>query len=154
MGEDKQDNSLRWLLVISAVVSIASAIGMYFLVRTAEPKAISSALASVAEVGGIISGLSLSGTAVLTLNGRFTVRLLARYGRAIRFILFGGFSILVSISLLSAVSVLWEGTAFPLYVLSAGVPTMFVVLLATALLINGAFSNEQGKGDEKKPVRI
>lgn len=154
MSKSKQDHSLRWLLAISVMVALIIGSGMYLLIKDIESKAVTDALSSIAEVGGIISGLSLSGTAVLTLNGRFTLRLLARYGHAIRFILFGGFSILVTVSLVSALAVLWEGSLFPKLVLAFGVPTMFVVLLATALLINGAFSTEQSDGVPKRQIRV
>ncbi|WP_316316202.1 hypothetical protein, partial [Clavibacter michiganensis] len=104
---------------------------------------LAAGLTNVATIGGIVSGLSLSGTAVLTLSGRYTLRIVERFGSAIRFVLFGGFSVLVTASLLCAVSVMWAEQMWTRYVLAFTIPVMLVTLIATALLINSAFAWER-----------
>ncbi|WOF22581.1 hypothetical protein N8K70_14455 [Microbacterium betulae] len=97
-------------------------------------------LTNVSTIGGIVSGLSLSGTAVLALSGRYTSRVIGRYGSVIRFVLFGGFTILVAASLLCAVAVVWVDQMWTRFVLGFTIPLMLLTLVATALLINSAFA--------------
>lgn len=140
MSEQKRDHSLWITLVVSVIIISAIGAVLYLPIGCVTNANIAAGLTNIGTVGGIISGLSLSGTAVLTLNGRYTVRLLERWGSAIRFVLFGGFSLLVATALLCALSVMWVGQIWPRYVLAYSIPVMLVTLIATALLINSAFA--------------
>lgn len=124
----------------------------YSVTPYAKDAELAAGLTNVATIGGIVSGLSLSGTAVLSLSGRYTVRILERYGSAIRFVLFGGFAVLVTASLLCAVSVMWADEIWPRYVLAFTVPLMLITLLATAMLINSAFAREREGNNMKELV--
>lgn len=146
MPEAKRDHSLWLTLTICIVIVIGLGIGLSVLFGYVKNVELAAGLTNVATIGGIVSGLSLSGTAVLTLSGRYTLRILERYGSAIRFVLFGGFSLLVTASLLCAISVMWADELWTRYVLAFTVPVMLVTLIATALLINSAFAWERSGG--------
>lgn len=151
MAGNKRDYSLLITLVVCLVVIAAGGWFLEMLLQPVGPTELTAGLTNVATIGGIVSGLSLSGTAVLTLSGRYTSRILARFGSVIRFILFGGFSILVSASLACAVSVMWVGQDWVRWLLAYTIPVMFVTLLATALLINSAFATERN-GESAAPT--
>ncbi len=143
MPETKRDHSLWITLVICIALIVGAGIGLSFAFGYVKNAELAAGLTNVATIGGIVSGLSLSGTAVLTLSGRYTLRILERYGSAIRFVLFGGFAILVTASLLCAISVMWADELWTRYLLAFTVPIMLVTLIATALLINSAFAWER-----------
>lgn len=149
-----RNNARRDLIVVLglAAVGVAGAGALLtWAVWDVCPDRLAEGLTNVATIGGIVSGLSLSGTAVLALSGRYTARVVGRYGAVIRFVLFGGFAVLVAASLLSAMSVLWVDQLWPRFVLGFTVPLMLLTLLGTALLINSAFAwNETGQ-TERKP---
>ena len=143
MPQTKRDHSLWVTLGICVVLVAGIGIGLSYLFEDVKDAELAAGLTNVATIGGIVSGLSLSGTAVLTLSGRYTLRILERFGSAIRFVLFGGFSLLVTASLLCAISVMWADESWTRYVLAFTVPVMLVTLIATALLINSAFAWER-----------
>ncbi|THG30571.1 hypothetical protein E6C70_14475 [Glaciibacter flavus] len=149
MPEIRRDHSLWLTLVVCIVVVVGGGIGLLFPLAQVKNVELAAGLTNVATIGGIVSGLSLSGTAVLSLSGRYTLRILERYGSAIRFVLFGGFAVLVTASLLCAVSVMWADEQWPRYVLAFTVPLMLITLLATALLINSAFARERDGNNPK-----
>lgn len=140
MAKQKRDPSLWITLGICIVFTAAAGFLLEMPLRNVKPADLSAGLTNVATIGGIVSGLSLSGTAVLTLSGRYTLRILEKFGSAIRFVLFGGFSVLVSASLACAVSVMWVREDWVRFVLAFTIPVMLVTLVATALLINSAFA--------------
>ena len=143
MPDPKKDWSL-WLVLtgcVAAILVIGFLLELAF--RTVRPDDLAAGMTNVATIGGIVSGLSLSGTAVLTLSGRYTLRILEKYGSAIRFVLFGGFALLVTASLLCALAVMWSSEDWARYVLAFTVPVMLVTLVTTALLINNAFGWEK-----------
>jgi hypothetical protein len=143
MPEARRDHSLWITLAICLAVVAGAGIGLSALLVDVCDERLAAGLTNVATIGGIVSGLSLSGTAVLTLSGRYTLRIVERFGSAIRFVLFGGFSVLVTASLLCAVSVMWADQMWTRYVLAFTIPVMLVTLIATALLINSAFAWER-----------
>lgn len=143
MPNGKRDPSLWITLAICIAFITAGGLLLEIPLRQVKAEDLSAGLTNVATIGGIVSGLSLSGTAVLTLSGRYTLRILERFGSAIRFVLFGGFSVLVSASLACAVSVMWVGEDWVRFVLAFTIPVMLVTLIATALLINSAFAWER-----------
>lgn len=108
-------------------------------------------LTNVANVGGIVSGLSLSGTAVLAISGKYASRVVPIYGPLIRFILFGGFVALVLISLTCAMSVLWIEQIWVRVVLGFTPPFMLATLILTAFLISGAFAWSESDREVEKP---
>lgn len=150
MPEAKKDHSLWITLVISVIVVAGAGIGLTYPIGYVKNVELAAGLTNVATIGGIVSGLSLSGTAVLTLSGRYTLKIMQRFGSAIRFVLFGGFAVLVTASLTCAISVMWADQVWTRYVLAFTIPVMFVTLVATALLINSAFAWERSSGENVK----
>jgi hypothetical protein len=153
MTSGRTDWSLWLVLVVSVlIVGIAS----YLLHMALEPvnaAMLSNGLTNVATIGGIVSGLSLSGTAVLTLSGRYQSQVIGRFGTVVRYILFGGFSLLVAASLLCALSVVWVDQGWVKWVLAITAPVMLLTLISTALLINSAFSwKEQEPSSRADPM--
>ncbi|MDQ0649511.1 magnesium-transporting ATPase (P-type) [Microbacterium natoriense] len=138
------DREARRQLVIVLTTAGAIVVGLGALltwgILDVKSDRLAAGLTNVATIGGIVSGLSLSGTAVLALSGRYTSRVLGKYGSVIRFVLFGGFTVLVAASLLCAVSVLWADQIWTRFVLGFTIPLMLMTLIATALLINSAFA--------------
>lgn len=150
LAKHNGDKTLYWTLIgVVAFVAAAGTAGFVFI-KDIESVRVSAALTNIAQVGGIISGLSLSGTAVLTLNGRFSTKILEHYGPVIRFVLFGGFSILIALSFLASLAVMWETTLFARAVIAYATPAMLIILVFTALLINSAFAWDRSR---KKPLR-
>ncbi|MBD7956709.1 hypothetical protein H9651_03575 [Microbacterium sp. Sa4CUA7] len=150
MANGKRDPSLWITLAVCIAFITAGGFLLEIPLRQVKAADLSAGLTNVATIGGIVSGLSLSGTAVLTLSGRYTLRILERFGSAIRFVLFGGFSVLVSASLACAVSVMWVGEDWVRFVLAFTIPVMLVTLIATALLINSAFAWESPSGQDEE----
>jgi len=148
----KKDWSLWATLGVALFVWIALGCLLTWLIQPVPHDRLSAGLGNVATIGGIVSGLSLSGTAVLTLSGRYKERVAGRFGPAIRFVLFGGFATLVGASLLCALAVLWVEQPWVKALLGFTVPAMFVILIATALLINSAFKwGEPPRGPKASP---
>ncbi|WP_336652898.1 MULTISPECIES: hypothetical protein [unclassified Leucobacter] len=149
------DRASKVQLVIILVVAVVLVGAFGFLLTWAISEVsdarLEAGLTNVATIGGIVSGLSLSGTAVLALSGRYTAKVVGKYGSVIRVILFGGFSVLVAASLLCAVSVLWVDQAWTRAVLGYTVPLMLLTLIATALLINSAFAWNEPQRPKTKP---
>lgn len=149
------DRQAKRQVVIVLVVGLVLALGLGALLTWAlhdvKVSRLETGLTNVATIGGIVSGLSLSGTAVLALSGRYTSRVLGKYGSFIRFILFGGFTLLVVASLLCAVSVLWVDQFWTRIVLGCTVPLMLLTLISTALLINSAFAWNEPRGTTRTP---
>jgi len=135
--------SLIVVLIVTALLSLAAGALLTCLIGDLESDRIEAALTTVSTTGSIISGLSLSGTAVLSLSGRYRKSVLQRWGGAVRFVLFGGFALLVCLSLALALSVLWIDEFWPRVVLGYSVPAMAAVLISTALLISSAFKWEE-----------
>jgi hypothetical protein len=115
--------------------------------------AVVGGLNGVATTGGIISGLSVNGTAILALSGEYRAAVLDRYGSEVRFVLFGGFVLLVAASLGSAVSVVWVTQFWPRFVLAAAVPILAIVLCATAALVSSAFKWQSRPGPKQSPMK-
>ncbi len=140
MASSSGKRELVIVLVLAAAAVIVVGSLLTWALWSVRPSQLTSGLTNVATIGGIVSGLSLSGTAVLALSGRYTTRIIGRYGRFIRFVLFGGFTVLVAASLLCALSVVWADQTWTKFVLGFTIPLMLLTLVATALLINSAFA--------------
>lgn len=144
---------LEFAIVGAVALVLVSAIGfgVTTLVWAADASSIEQALSNVGTVGGIVSGLSLSGTAVLALDGRFATHVLLRYGPVVRFVLFGGFILLVTASLSCAVAVVWADQLWSRAVLGFSAAVILTVLVSTALMVNAAFSwKDVSDNDVKK----
>jgi len=151
--EDEKDLSLPVLLLASILVVVIVGQLLSAAVMDLKSTLAAAALTNVATVGGLVSGLSLSGTAVLTLSGRYRDSVAKPFGRVIRFILFGGFATLVLIALLCGMSVAWIEQDWTRYVLGFAPPMIATLLIATARLVSSAFAWEDstGKAPKSKP---
>lgn len=140
------DRSLIVTLGVAVALVALSARGLYSGVESLPKDSVATGLTNLATIGGIVSGLSLSGTAVLSLSGKYVARLHARYGYAIRFVLFGGFALVVTLSLGCAVATMWSDEWWARVLVSVAAPTILAVLISTALLVNSAFAWKE-RGD-------
>lgn len=138
--EAKRDLSLVWALIVAIIAMAGGGTLITWAVWCAPASAIAGGLTNVATIGGIVSGLSLSGTAVFALSGRYAERVTNRYGSAIRFVLFGGFTLVVTASILCGIAVVWQTEAWVRAVLGYSTALTVVTLLTTALLVNSAFA--------------
>lgn len=122
--------------------------------KGASSENISIALTNASTVGGIVSGLSLAATSILTISGSYREHVLKNYGTTVRFLLFGGFALVVSFSLIASVSMLWEGEPWLIWVLGITLSVTLLIMLMTALLYSAAFDWQQfddNSDSAKKP---
>lgn len=126
-----------WSLVI--IVPITSAVLIVLFGRCLPPSNIQAALTNVATIGGIVGGLSLTASSILALTGEYRKKILEPYGWAVRALLFGGFSVIVVMSLLSGVAVMWAHKGWAIYVLAVSVCVILLALLSTAMAFNAAY---------------
>jgi hypothetical protein len=139
-----------WVLLAVVIVFVAlTGTLLKIAVSDACEDQLQAGLAGVASTGGIVSGLSLSATSVLTLSGRYRSVVLAAYGPAIRFVIFGGFSLVVLAAFACAIAPVWIAQEWVRYVLAFAVPIMVSVTLATALLVNRAFGYDRDQRSEQ-----
>ncbi len=80
MPEARRDHSLWITLAICLAVVAGAGIGLSALLVDVCDERLAAGLTNVATIGGIVSRLSRSGTAVLTLSGRYTLRIVERFG--------------------------------------------------------------------------
>lgn len=144
MGAKMMPERLSTLATVAALLlgTIAATLALHASFGRLCDDTVKDALQAVATTGGIISGLSVNGTAILALNGRYREVVLARWSSSVRFVLFGGFFTVVAISLGSALSIVWIDKPWTRWLLAAAVPVYLLVLVSTALLISSAFKWE------------
>lgn len=143
-----------WIIVL--VVPAAAAGAITYFGKDVSDAGLQSALTNVATIGGIVGGLSLTASSILALSGEYREKVLKPYGWAVRSLLFGGFSVVVVVSLLSGVAVLWADKGWVIYVLAAAVFVILIALLSTAMAFNAAYRWEdtpKRKSRVKLPAR-
>lgn len=139
------------LLLLSIIVSIVSGAAVICFGRTAEAAQISEALTNVSTVGGIVSGLSLAATSILTISGSYRLHVLKNYGHIVRLLLFGGFSLVVTLAMISAVAVAWEGESWLIWLLGIAFGLTLLTMFSTALLYSAAFGWQEYDDAEQRP---
>ncbi|MGP5725879.1 hypothetical protein ACTXOR_08825 [Arthrobacter rhombi] len=134
------DRSLVWASAV--LIAAVGLLGWWltYLFTSVSDETITPVFTNISVFGGVAGGLSLTGTAVLTLNSRYLARLMAHYGVHIRAVLFGGYCFMMAASLACAVVSAFVAEPWSRWVL--GYATAFLVagILVTALMINSAFS--------------
>lgn len=152
------NRSLIVLFVALVVLAAGATFGIRLLMGDVCDETVKDAMQAVGTTGGIISGLSVNGTAVLALSGRYREAVLTRWGTAVRVVLFGGFFVVVSVSLGAAMSVVWVSEPWTRWLLAASVPLYLLVFVMTALLVSAAFKWEsrpakQSTNDRPNPLK-
>lgn len=105
--------------------------------------ALAAGFTAISAIGGVVGGLSLTGTAVLTLNSRMLESLMRDYGNHFRSVLFGGYCLMVGAALACAVLSMFADQPWSRAVLGYMTAVIFSGLVLTALLINSAFVHYQ-----------
>lgn len=136
-AQNSEKNSLTWLLALAAVaVAGGGALTVWFL-NGVTVAGIQTGLTNVATVGGVASGLSLSGTAVLSLKGQVLDGLVRDYGTFLRGVIFGGYSLMVASALVCALFSAKPDHPAAMWVMAYTAVVTLVGLVLTAFMING-----------------
>lgn len=126
------------VFTLSTAIAIAWAIIRFGTPES--PERVQAALTNIATIGGIVSALSLSSTAVLTLTGSYKNEVLDKGAHfPLSVFLFFSFPLVVVASLACAVSVLWEPATWHIWVMAVSVAVIYLVLLFTTFVFWGAY---------------
>lgn len=150
------DRSLRLFYIVTAAVVAGAGLGFWQIYRLVDEKDLTSGFTNISTIGGVVGGLSLTGTAVLTLNSRMLEALMRDYGSHIRSVLFGGYCLMVGASLLCAVVSMFSNQWWSRIVLGYVTALICAGLVLTALLINSAFAHYQREHSslkEESPIQ-
>lgn len=137
---NSQSTLSLWTALVVTIIAVA-AISYFggFGLRGVSAEALDSGLSNIAAVGGVASGLSLAGTAVLSLNSRALQALIADFGGWIRGVLFLGYSVMVVASFAAAIGTMFTSWPGAPWIASTAATIIIVGLIATAAMINSAF---------------
>ena len=138
------------LLAILIAVGAGGAALVAFFLQGITVAGIQTGLTNVAQVGGVASGLSLTGTAVLSLKGQMLQEIVDDYGGFLRGVLFGGYGLMVVGAIASALFSARPEHPAAMWVMAYTAAVITVGLLVTAFMIKGLFS-KQGR-NSKPPV--
>lgn len=145
-AQNSETNSLTWLLILAAVaVACGGALIVWFL-NGVTVAGIQTGLTNVATVGGVASGLSLSGTAVLSLKGQVLHSIVRDYGTFLRGVIFGGYSFMVASALACALFSARPDHPAAMWIMAYSAAVTLAGLLLTAFMINGLLA-KQGQSD-------
>jgi hypothetical protein len=134
--------SLVVLVVVSCLVIILLGSAIVWLLNGVDKEGIRVGLNNVATVGGIASGLSLSGTAVLSLKGQVIQNIVQDYGHFVRTLIFGGYACMVVAAMTCGLFAAKPEHPAAMWVIGYSASVIVVGLLLTAFMINGLFGKQ------------
>ncbi|CAB0507289.1 hypothetical protein CIP101434_02037 [Corynebacterium diphtheriae] len=142
------------VFTVSTAIAIAWAIIRFGTPES--PERVQTTLTNIATIGGIVSALSLSSTAVLTLTGSYKSEVLDKGAHLpLSIFLFFSFPLVVVASLVCAVSALWAPATWHIWVIAVSVAVIYAVLLFTTFVFWGAYQWEAlDKRNDKSTVRL
>lgn len=136
----KPETRSLWIALVSAlVVAVGVSAWAGFLLTGLQPDDTRAGLTNIATLGGVAGGLSLAGTAVLSLTGESVSLLVKKFGNWIRGILFGGYVIMLLAAFAAGLGAMfpkWPGAP---WLISSTTSFILLGLAVTALFINTAF---------------
>ena len=140
-NQEKQSNLSLWIALVVVTAAVAGSgyfAGRWFSIL--DQDSLRVGLTNIATLGGVASGLSLAGTAVLSLSGDSIKKLVTKHGHWIRATLFGGYLVMIISAFSAAVGamfVTWPGIA---WVMSYSAVSILAGLIVTSALLSSAFS--------------
>ncbi|MGY3319983.1 hypothetical protein [Arthrobacter sp. TE12232] len=140
------------LLAILVAVGAGGALLVVFFLEGITVAGIQTGLTNVAQVSGVASGLSLTGTAVLSLKGQMLQEIVDDYGGFLRAVLFGGYGLMVIGAIACALFSARPEHPAAMWVMAYTGAVTAAGLLVTAFMINGLFS-KQGRESKAKVTR-
>ncbi len=136
----KQETLSLWVaLAVLVVVAVGASVWAGFLFTDLQADDTRAGLTNIATLGGVAGGLSLAGTAVLSLTGESVSRLVKKFGKWIRGILFGGYVIMLLAAFAAGLGAMfpkWPGAP---WLISSTTALILLGLTVTAMFINTAF---------------
>lgn len=136
---DVETKSLRIFLCCAVAVALGLSYGCGFLFRELEAEDVRAGLTNIATLGGVAAGLSLAGTAVLSLTGEGVTMLVQKFGSWIRGILFGGYAVMILAAFAAGVGAMFPKWGGAPWLISSTTAFILVGLIITAAFINTAF---------------
>jgi hypothetical protein len=146
-----KDKSLRYLYIFTALGTAIGGSLFWWVFTLVNQPALASGFTAISAIGGVVGGLSLTGTAVLTLNSRMLESLMRDYGTHFRSVLFGGYCLMVGSALVCAVVSMFADQWWSRLVLGYMTAVICAGLVLTALLINSAFMHYQRELSPEAP---
>ena len=146
MSQMRKKAGLKYLLsaiVVFALMLLGSLVAQC-LVGSAPPEELIDALVAVSQVGGVVSGFTLTATAILSLGGQYREYVLQAHGKFVTFLLLLSFALAAVAAMVCAMSPLISSTKGLVYILGACVALIFGSLVTTTLLFYGAYSWKGG----------
>ena len=137
--ENPETRSLWVALAAALFVAVAASAGAGFLFRGLQPDDTRAGLTNIATLGGVAGGLSLAGTAVLSLTGESVSRLVKLFGSWIRGILFGGYVIMLLAAFAAGLGAMFPSWPGAPWLISSTTAFILLGLTVTAMFINTAF---------------
>ena len=156
------DKTLGYLVIIKAIyVSVFLLFGFFAnrFIGLSDSEKLTDSLLAISQVGGIISGFSLTATAILSLGGNYRKFVLTRYGQLVRCLLLENFFVVVVASLLCALSPVIDDQSYLRWILGGCLSVVILSLLVTMFLFSGAYSwnapdSDRGNDRQKGPRRL
>lgn len=132
-------NYLLSVIVVVILIILGSLIAQCSVGSTPSEDLI-DALVAVSQVGGVVSGFTLTATAILSLGGQYREYVLKAHGRFVAFLLLLSFILAAGAAMVCALSPLIRSTNCLVSILGACVALIFGSLVTTSLLFYGAYS--------------
>lgn len=145
--------------IVVLILMILGAFIAQFLVGSTPSEDVIDALVAVSQVGGVVSGFTLTATAILSLGGQYREYVLQAHGKFVTFLLLLSFALAAGAAMVCAISPLISNTKSLVYILGACVALIFGSLVTTTLLFYGAYSWKGGdpvpeKKKTPKPIDL
>ena len=153
-SDTKNDASLRWLYILATAGTAVIGTALWWVFTLVNQAALAAGFTAISAIGGVVGGLSLTGTAVLTLNSRILESLMRDYGRHFRSVLFGGYCLMVGAALACAILSMFADQSWSRAALGYMTALIFSGLVLTAVLINSAFVHYQQEQRGEKHSRV
>ena len=137
---------LKYLVSVTVVLilMILGAFIAQLLVDCTPSEDVVDALVAVSQVGGVVSGFTLTATAILSLGGQYREYVLQAHGKFVTFLLLLSFALAAGAAMVCAMSPLISSTKGLVYILGACVALISGSLVTTTLLFYGAYSWKGG----------
>ncbi|MDK8496846.1 hypothetical protein QP920_10370 [Corynebacterium marquesiae] len=131
-------------VIVVLILVLLGALIAHLIIDSAPSKSVIDALVAVSQVGGVVSGFTLTATAILSLGGQYREYVLKSHGKFVTYLLLLSFAISAIAAMICAVSPLISSARVLVCILGASVTLIFGSLVTTALLFYGAYSWEAG----------
>lgn len=146
MSQMQKRAGLKYLVsvIVVLILMILGACIAHSLIGSTPSEDVVGALVAVSQVGGVVSGFTLTATAILSLGGQYREYVLQAHGKFVTFLLLLSFALAAGAAMVCAMSPLISSTKSLVSILGACVSLIFGSLATTTLLFYGAYSWKGG----------